>query len=31
MWINASFASMYQAVLEERGEYVEVPDNPNGD
>ena len=31
MWINASFAAMYQAVLEERGEYVEIPEKPNGD
>jgi len=31
MWINAAFAAMYQAVIEEKGEYVEVPENPNGD
>jgi len=31
MWINAAFAAMYQAVIEEKGEYVEVPENPNGE
>lgn len=31
MWTKAAFAAMYQAVIEERGEYVEVPENPNGD
>jgi hypothetical protein len=31
MWIKAALAAMYQAVIEKKGEYVEVPENPNGD
>lgn len=29
MWVHAAFAAMYQAVLEERGEYQEIAKNSN--